>query len=137
MHVGDVIISVLICMDRIFSLDEAWHIVRGLQINILGNIACSIYGFGRAPAPASLAASAGALSNTLKVERLHTVVCEKVEQQFCLREGGAKKNQLHLSGSTFFARSRSPPKHTHNRTRSMLPNLQYMWQVNGRSPIEK
>ena len=91
MHVGDVIISVLICMDRIFSLDEAWHIVRGLQINILGNIACSIYGFGRAPAPASLAASAGALSNTLKVERLHTVVCEKVEQQFCLREGGAKK----------------------------------------------
>ena len=136
MHVGDVIISVLICMDRIFSLDEAWHIVRGLQINILGNIACSIYGFGRAPAPASLAASAGALSNTLKMERLYTIVCKKVEQQFWLPEGGAKKTSS-TSPAPLFCKEPEPSKHTHNRTRSMLPNLQYMWQVNGRSPIEK
>ena len=45
--------------------------------------------FGRAPAPAPPAASAEALPNTLEVERLHTVACEKVEQQLCLREGGA------------------------------------------------
>ena len=36
--------------------------------------------FGRAPAPAPLAALAGAIPNTLKMERLHTVAYEKMEQ---------------------------------------------------------
>ena len=39
--------------------------------------------FGKAPAPAPPAAPAGTLTNTLEVERLHTVACEKVEQQLC------------------------------------------------------
>ena len=45
--------------------------------------------FVRVPTPDPPAAPAGALPNTLEVERLHTVACEKVKQQLCLREGGA------------------------------------------------
>ena len=58
--------------------------------SLFGNVGCSylvfIYMsglFGRAPAPAPPAALVGALPNTLEVERLHTVACEKVEQQLC------------------------------------------------------
>ena len=59
--------------------------------------------FGRAPAPAPPAAPAEALSNTLEVERLHTVACEKVKHQLCLREGGAGgvTKTSSSSGSTF------------------------------------
>ena len=39
-----------------------------------------------APAPAPSTAPAGALPNTLEVERLYTVACEKVEQQLCLKK---------------------------------------------------
>jgi len=39
--------------------------------------------FVRVPTPDPPAAPAGALPNTLEVERLHTVACEKVEQQLC------------------------------------------------------
>ena len=51
-----------------------------------------------APAPAPSTAPAGALPNTLEVERLYTIACEKVEQQFCLKkmEPVEPKNQLHL-----------------------------------------
>ena len=74
--------------------------------------------FGRAPAPAPPAAPSGTLTNTLEVERLHTIVCEKVEQQLCLREGGAggatkTSSTSSSSGSTLFVRSRSPPKQGH------------------------
>jgi hypothetical protein len=67
--------------------------------------------FVRVPAPDPPAALAGALPNTLEVERLHTVACEKVKQQLCLREGGAggQKNQLQLR-LQLFSRSRSPLK---------------------------
>ena len=71
--------------------------------------------FGRAPAPAPPSARAGVLPNTLKMERLHSVACEKVEQQLCLREGGAGEatkisSTSSSSSSTFFERRWSPPK---------------------------
>ena len=71
--------------------------------------------FGRASAPALSAASAGALPNTLEVERLPTVACEKVEQQFCLQEGeanGATKisSTCYGSGSTFLQGAGTLPK---------------------------
>ena len=68
--------------------------------------------FGRAPAPAPPAAPAGALPNTLEVERLHTVACEKVKHQLCLREdgaGGVTKTSS-SSGSTFLQGAGTLPK---------------------------
>ena len=54
--------------------------------------------FGKAPAPAPMAAPAGALPNTLEVELLHPVACENRKNgSACEGEtGGAKKNQLRL-----------------------------------------
>ena len=60
-----------------------------------------------APAPAPSTAPAGALPNTLEVERLYTIACEKVEQQLCLREGGAgeaTKTSSTSSDSTLFCK---------------------------------
>ena len=75
--------------------------------------------FGRAPAPAPPAAPAGALPNTLEVERLHTVACEKVKQQLCLREGGAGgvTKTSSSSGSTFLQEA------------GILPNRPFLFKL--------